>query len=58
MSDSTIKIAFQGGLGAYSHQACFEAYPEANVLPCNSFQSAIDAVASGKADLPRLPVEN
>ena len=58
MSDSTIKIAFQGVLGAYSHQACFEAYPEANVLPCNSFQSAIDAVASGKADLAMLPVEN
>ncbi len=58
MSDSTIKIAFQGVLGAYSHQACFEAYPEANVLPCNSFQAAIDAVSSGNADLAMLPVEN
>ncbi|MDA9895395.1 prephenate dehydratase [Amylibacter sp.] len=58
MSDTTIKIAFQGVLGAYSHQACFEAYPEANVLPCNSFQAAIDAVSSGNADLAMLPVEN
>ena len=58
MSDTTIKIAFQGVLGAYSHQACFEAYPEANVLPCNSFQAAIDAVSSGNADLAILPVEN
>lgn len=58
MSDSTIKIAFQGVLGAYSHQACFEAYPEANVLPCNSFQAAIDAVSVGNADLAMLPVEN
>ena len=57
MSD-TIKIAFQGVLGAYSHQACFEAYPEANVLPCNSFQAAIDAVSVGNADLAMLPVEN
>ena len=58
MSDTTIKIAFQGVLGAYSHQACFEAYPEANVLPCNSFQAAIDAVSVGNADLAMLPVEN
>ena len=58
MSDTTIKIAFQGVLGAYSHQACFEAYPEANVLPCNSFQAAIDAVSMGNADLAMLPVEN
>jgi len=58
MSDTSIKIAFQGVLGAYSHQACFEAYPEANVLPCNSFQAAIDAVSVGNADLAMLPVEN
>ncbi|MDA7758669.1 prephenate dehydratase [Amylibacter sp.] len=58
MSDTTVKIAFQGVLGAYSHQACFEAYPEANVLPYNSFQAAIDAVSSGNADLAMLPVEN
>ena len=58
MSDTTLKIAFQGVLGAYSHQACFEAYPEANVLPCNSFQAAIDAVSMGNADLAMLPVEN
>jgi len=58
MSKSDIKIAFQGVLGAYSHQACFEAYPEAGVVPCNSFHSAIDAVTSGHADLAMLPVEN
>lgn len=58
MSDTNLKIAFQGVLGAYSHQACFEAYPEANVLPCNSFQAAIDAVSVGNADLAMLPVEN
>ena len=50
MSDTTIKIAFQGVLGAYSHQACFEAYPEANVLPCNSFQAAIDDTKDSAAN--------
>jgi prephenate dehydratase len=58
MSASSIKIAFQGVLGAYSHQACFEAYPDADVIPCNTFQGAIEAVRSGRADLAMLPVEN
>lgn len=58
MSGKTVKIAFQGVLGAYSHQACFEAYPDADVLPCNTFQGAIDAVRTGRADLAMLPVEN
>jgi prephenate dehydratase len=58
MSASSMKIAFQGVLGAYSHQACFEAYPGADVIPCNTFQGAIEAVRSGRADLAMLPVEN
>ena len=58
MSASSMKIAFQGVLGAYSHQACFEAYPDADVIPCNTFQGAIEAVRSGRADLAMLPVEN
>jgi len=45
-------------LGAYSHQACFEAYPDAGVVPCNTFQGAIEAVRSSAADLAMLPVEN
>lgn len=58
MSTTGHTIAFQGELGAYSHQACFEAYPDADVLPCNTFQGAIDAVRNGRADLAMLPVEN
>lgn len=51
-------IAFQGVLGAYSHQACTEVYPEAEVLACNTFEGAIDAVKRGDADFAMLPVEN
>ena len=51
-------VAFQGVLGAYSHQACFETYPDADVLPCKTFQGAIEAVREGRADLAMLPVEN
>ena len=52
------KIAFQGAFGAYSHEACLEARPEMDPLPCNSFEDVVDAVNSGAADLAMLPVEN
>lgn len=54
----TGKIAFQGALGAYSHQACLDARPQMEALPCASFEDVIDAVQSQKADLAMLPVEN
>ena len=52
------KIAFQGELGAYSHQACLEARPEHTPLACASFDEVIDTVRSGKAALAMLPIEN
>lgn len=52
------RIAFQGDLGAYSHQACVEARPGADVLPCRTFEDVINAVRDGRADLAMLPVEN
>jgi len=58
MDQMTKSIAFQGELGAYSHQACVESYPEFNPLPCKSFEDAIAAVRSGEAELAMLPVEN
>jgi len=51
-------IAFQGELGAYSHQACRETRPEMDVLPCRTFEDVIAAVRDQKADLAMLPVEN
>ena len=52
------RIAFQGALGAYSHQACTEAFPGWEGLPCVTFEGAIAAVREGRADLAMLPVEN
>ncbi|MDF1855114.1 prephenate dehydratase [Pseudooceanicola sp.] len=52
------RIAFQGELGAYSHEACVAARPDHPVLPCRTFDDVIDAVRSGAADLAMLPVEN
>ena len=51
-------IAFQGELGAYSHQACRETRPGMEVLPCRTFEDVIDAVRDGEADQAMLPVEN
>ena len=51
-------IAFQGELGAYSHEACLSARPNYKALPCKSFEEVISAVNSSVADLAMLPVEN
>ena len=52
------RISFQGEPGAYSHQACREARPDHEALPCRTFEDAIHAVRSGEAELAMLPVEN
>ena len=54
----TGKIAFQGLPGAYSDLACRVAYPDMATLPCESFETAMDAVREGRADLAMLPCEN
>ncbi len=54
----TRKIAIQGELGSYSHEACRAARPDMDVLPCRTFEQAIEAVKSGEADQAMLPVEN
>ncbi len=58
MRDLVGRISFQGALGAYSHQACAEAFPLLDGLPCTSFEAAIAAVREGRADLAMLPIEN
>ena len=52
------RIAFQGELGAYSHQACHDARPDMEAVPCATFEDVIEAVRKGTADLAMLPVEN
>ncbi|MFC7705795.1 prephenate dehydratase [Plastorhodobacter daqingensis] len=51
-------IAFQGEPGAYSHEACRQARPDHDVLPCRTFEDVIEAVRNRTADLGMLPVEN
>lgn len=54
----TKRIAFQGEPGAYGHQACVEARPDHEPLPCPTFNDAIEAVRKGDADLGMIAVEN
>ncbi|WP_299208554.1 prephenate dehydratase [uncultured Tateyamaria sp.] len=52
------RIAFQGDLGAYGHEAVLKARPDATPVPCHAFEDVIAAVRDGAADMAMLPVEN
>ncbi|MEM8698100.1 MAG: prephenate dehydratase [Pseudomonadota bacterium] len=59
MADQTDQlVAFQGELGAFSHQACREVYPDRDVLPCKTFEAALTAVRNREAELAMMPIEN
>jgi prephenate dehydratase len=58
MKEKTLKISFQGALGSYSHQASTKFFKDALVVPCESFEEAIEAVRKGKVDKAILPVDN
>jgi prephenate dehydratase len=52
------RIAFQGELGANSHEACMSAYPELEPVPHATFEDAFEAVKTGRCQLGMIPVEN
>jgi len=52
------RIAFQGELGANSHEACTAAFPEMEPVPHATFEEAFEAVRSGDCQLGMIPVEN
>lgn len=54
----TGRIAFQGEPGAYSHQACTQARPGMEVVPCQTFEDVVELTRSGEVDLGMLAVEN
>src|SRR6201987_1845992 len=53
-----LKIAFRGEPGANSHIAIVEAFPDAEPLPCATFEDALAAISSGEAELGMIPIEN
>jgi prephenate dehydratase len=52
------RIAFQGELGAYSHQACRQSRPDMEAVPCATFEEVIDRVRAGDVELGMLGLEN
>lgn len=54
-----ITVSFQGEPGAFSQQAIRQFLgPKAGTLPCQRFDQAFGAVASGEAQAAAIPVEN
>ena len=52
------KVVFQGEPGANSHLAINEVYPDAEAVPCATFEDAFNALTAGEADLGMIPIEN
>jgi prephenate dehydratase len=52
------RVAFQGEPGAYANLAAREALPQAQAIPCPTFEDAIEAVRDGHTDLAIIPIEN
>lgn len=59
MRDPATRVAIQGEAGAFSHEAARRVYgPDAQVVPCETFDALFDAVSTGAADAGMVPVEN
>ena len=58
ISKKKLKIAFQGMAGAYSNMACEECFPNANAIPCISFENMLETAKSKVSDLAMVPIEN
>lgn len=54
----TLRIAFQGEPGAFSHAAAANVFPGEEFVGCVTFEETLSAVQSGKADYAVVPVEN
>ena len=53
-----MKIAYQGEPGAFSEAAARRVDPDAQLVPCRSFDEVFDAVQAGTAGYGVLPIEN
>ena len=52
------RIAYQGEPGANSHMVINQNYPDAEPVPCASFEHVFAAVEGGQADLAMIPIDN
>src|SRR5262245_31684778 len=52
------RVVFQGEPGANSHLAVREVYPDADAVPCATFEDCFAAITAGEAELGMIPIEN
>ena len=55
---STMKIAIQGELGSFSHEAAEKMLPRASVVPCARSRDVFDRVQRGAVGGAVVPIEN
>ena len=53
-----IKFAFQGVSGAYSELAGKKIYPDAQSIPCDTFEEMFESVRSNNSNVALVPIEN
>lgn len=53
-----MRIAIQGELGSFSHEAALKARAEATILPCSLSAEVFAAVSGGTVDAAVIPIEN
>src|SRR3954464_8961227 len=53
-----MKVAIQGELGSFSHQAATEMLPKARVVPCAVSRVVFEALDSRRVDGAVIPIEN
>ena len=54
----TIKVAFQGEKGAYSHLASIEVFPKAEVKACSTFEETFQLANENSEYKILIPIEN
>jgi len=53
-----MKVAIQGELGSFSHEAAGRMLPKATVVPCARSAEVFDSVESGRVQAAVIPIEN
>jgi len=53
-----MKIAIQGELGSFSHQAALRLMPDADIVPCSLSAEAFERLRKGEVDAIMIPIEN
>jgi prephenate dehydratase len=53
-----MKIAIQGELGSFSHQAALGSIPDADIVPCALSADAFERLREGEVDAIMIPIEN